>query len=39
MTDAETILGMIRTVDPADTAKMDEIDARVLLLHRQSCLS
>jgi hypothetical protein len=29
MTDVETILGMIRTVDPADTAKMDEDDARV----------
>ncbi len=29
MTDAEKILEMIETVDPADTAKMDEIDARV----------
>jgi hypothetical protein len=29
MTDAETILKMIETVDPTDTAKLDEIDARV----------
>ncbi|MCF0055497.1 hypothetical protein [Dyadobacter sp. CY356] len=29
MTDAEMILKMIETVDPADTAKLDEIDARV----------
>jgi hypothetical protein len=29
MTDAETILNMIETVDPTDTAKLDEIDARV----------
>lgn len=29
MSDAKTILNMIETVDPNDTAKMDEIDARV----------
>jgi hypothetical protein len=29
MTEAETILKMIETVDPQDTAKLDEIDARV----------
>jgi hypothetical protein len=29
MTEAETILKMIETVDPADAAKLDEIDARV----------
>jgi hypothetical protein len=29
MTEAETILKMIETVDPADTEKLDEIDARV----------
>jgi hypothetical protein len=29
MSEAETILKMIETVDPADTAKLDEIDARV----------
>ena len=29
MTEAETILKMIETVDPADTTKLDEIDARV----------
>ena len=29
MTDAEIIFKMIETVDPADTAKLDEIDARV----------
>lgn len=29
MTDAETILKMIETVDPTNTAKLDEIDARV----------
>jgi hypothetical protein len=28
MTDAETILKLIETVDPSDTAKMDEIDLR-----------
>jgi hypothetical protein len=28
-TQAETILKMIETVDPTDTAKLDEIDARV----------
>ncbi|QKZ15906.1 hypothetical protein [Spirosoma sp. KUDC1026] len=28
MTDAQTILKLIETVDPADTAKLDEIDAR-----------
>jgi hypothetical protein len=29
LTEAETILKMLETVDPADTAKLDEIDARV----------
>ena len=29
MTEAETILKMIENADPADTAKLDEIDARV----------
>lgn len=29
MTDAKTILKMIETVDPSNTAKLDEIDARV----------
>jgi hypothetical protein len=29
MTEAEAILKIIETVDPADTAKLDEIDARV----------
>jgi hypothetical protein len=29
MTEAGTILKMIETADPADTAKPDEIDARV----------
>jgi hypothetical protein len=29
MTAAETILKIIENVDPADTAKLDEIDARV----------
>lgn len=29
MTDAQTILDMIEAVDPADTAGLDEIDARV----------
>lgn len=29
MSDAQTILKMIEEVDPADTAKLDEIDARV----------
>lgn len=29
MREVETILKMIETVDPADTAKLDEIDARV----------
>lgn len=29
MTDAQTILKMIDAVDPSDTAKLDEIDARV----------
>lgn len=32
MTEAETILKMIETVDPADTAKLDEIDARLWCL-------
>lgn len=32
MTDAQTILKMIEAVDPADTAKLDEIDARVWCL-------
>jgi hypothetical protein len=31
MTEAETILKMIESVDPADPAKLDEIDARVKL--------
>jgi hypothetical protein len=30
MTETETILKMIETVDPADAAKLDEIDARFL---------
>lgn len=29
MTDVKTILGMIEAVDPKDTAKLNEIDARV----------
>lgn len=29
MTEAQTILKMIETVDPSDTDKLDEIDARV----------
>lgn len=29
MSDVQAILQMIETVDPADTAKLDEIDARV----------
>jgi hypothetical protein len=29
MTEAETILKLIESVDPKDTAKLDEIDARV----------
>jgi len=32
MTEAETILKMIETVQPDDTAKLDEIDARVWCL-------
>lgn len=32
MSDAQTILKMIEEVDPADTAKLDEIDARVMCL-------
>lgn len=31
MTDAQTILGMIESVDPSDTAKLDEIDNMVEL--------
>ncbi|MBC3540621.1 hypothetical protein ACFSC6_12085 [Rufibacter sediminis] len=29
MTEVKTILNLIETVDPADTAKLDEIDARL----------
>lgn len=30
MTEAQTILRMIEEVDPSDTVKLDEIDARVI---------
>jgi hypothetical protein len=33
MSEAETILKMIKTVDPEDTAKLDEIDAQVWCFH------
>lgn len=40
MTDAQTILKLIETVDPNDTAKLDEIDARVqCLVEREDYLS
>ena len=39
MTDAETILKMIENVDPADTAKLDEIDALVWCWYQQEPFS
>lgn len=37
MTDHKTILDLIETVDPADTAKLDEIDARVWCYINKVC--
>lgn len=36
MTNAQTILKMIEEVDPSDTAKLDEIDARVWCLSHEA---